>query len=194
MPFENCLPLSLESLLTTIVKISHQANMPIRLFLFIRCSHREGFFPSNHYGEDTDFYLIFVHRNFHGGIGSRYHLSYHPVGTLNTWWCHQMQIFSALLAILRGNPSVTGRFPSQSQWRGALMFSLMCVWTNVWENSRDAFDLRSHGTHCDVTVTNRGVSAKDRLSKYRFSYYKEKTTFECHSSTPSWPSFAEYVI
>ena len=30
-----------------------------------------------------------------------------------TWWHHQMEIFSALLAICEGNPSVTGGFTSQ---------------------------------------------------------------------------------
>ena len=30
-----------------------------------------------------------------------------------TWWSHQMEIFSALLALCKGNPSVTGGFPPQ---------------------------------------------------------------------------------
>ena len=30
-----------------------------------------------------------------------------------TWWRHQMEAFSALLALCEGNPSVTGEFPSQ---------------------------------------------------------------------------------
>ena len=34
--------------------------------------------------------------------------------------------------------------PHKGQWRGALMFSLICVWTNGWVNNRDA--------HYDVTV------------------------------------------
>ena len=29
------------------------------------------------------------------------------------WWRHQMETFSALLAVCEGNPSVTGEFPSQ---------------------------------------------------------------------------------
>ena len=42
--------------------------------------------------------------------------------------------------------------PHKGQWRGALMFSLICTWTNGWVNSRDAGDLRRHHTHYDVTV------------------------------------------
>ena len=42
--------------------------------------------------------------------------------------------------------------PHNSEWRGALIFSLMCAWTNGWAKDWDAEDLRGHGTHCDVTV------------------------------------------
>ena len=42
--------------------------------------------------------------------------------------------------------------PHKDQWRGALMFSLMCVWINGWVNIREAGDLRRHCVHCDVTV------------------------------------------
>ena len=31
----------------------------------------------------------------------------------NTWWCHQMETFSALLVFCEGNSPVTGGFPSQ---------------------------------------------------------------------------------
>ena len=30
------------------------------------------------------------------------------------------------------------------QWHVALMFSLICTWTNVWANNQDARDLRCH--------------------------------------------------
>ena len=48
------------------------------------------------------------------------------------WWRHQMETFSALLALYAGISPVTGELPSQSQWRGALMFSFICAWTNGW--------------------------------------------------------------
>ena len=37
-------------------------------------------------------------------------------------------------------------------WRRALMFSLICAWTNGWANNRDAVDLIRHRVHYDVTV------------------------------------------
>ena len=42
--------------------------------------------------------------------------------------------------------------PHKGQWRGALMFSLICSWINGWVNSREADDLRRHRAHYDVTV------------------------------------------
>ena len=42
--------------------------------------------------------------------------------------------------------------PHKVQWRGALMFSLICAWTNSWVNNRDADDLRHHRAHYGVTV------------------------------------------
>ena len=51
---------------------------------------------------------------------------------------------------LWGNPPVNS--PHKGQWRRALIFSLIYVWTNVWANNRDAGDLRRHRAHYDVTV------------------------------------------
>ena len=40
----------------------------------------------------------------------------------------------------------------KGQWRGTLVFSLICAWTNGWVNNRDAGDLRRHRAHYDVIV------------------------------------------
>ena len=42
--------------------------------------------------------------------------------------------------------------PHKGQWRGALLFSLICVWINGWVNNHEASDLRRHLGHYDVTV------------------------------------------
>ena len=42
--------------------------------------------------------------------------------------------------------------PHKGQWRGALMFSLICAWINHWVNNREAGDLRRQHAHYDVTV------------------------------------------
>ena len=42
--------------------------------------------------------------------------------------------------------------PHKGQWRGALMFSLICTWINIGVNNREAVDLRRHRAHYDVIV------------------------------------------
>ena len=55
-------------------------------------------------------------------------------------------------------PFVQGIHPSRvnslhkDQWRGALMFSLICAWINGWVNNCEAGDLRRHCAHYNVTV------------------------------------------
>ena len=44
--------------------------------------------------------------------------------------------------------------PHKGQWRGALMFSLICAWINSWVNNRGAGDLKRHHAHYDVTGFN----------------------------------------
>ena len=42
--------------------------------------------------------------------------------------------------------------PHKGQWRGALMFSLICAWTNNWADSGNAGDSRWHRVDYDVIV------------------------------------------
>ena len=69
-----------------------------------------------------------------------------------TWWRHQMEAFSALMAICAGNSPVPVNSPHKGQWRGAIMFSLICIWINGWVNNRAAGDLRRYRAHYDVSV------------------------------------------
>ena len=47
----------------------------------------------------------------------------HRSHSMPPWWRHQMETFSALLAICAGNSPVPGDFPHKGQWRGVLLFS-----------------------------------------------------------------------
>ena len=69
-----------------------------------------------------------------------------------SWWRHQMETFSALLALCAGNSPVPVNSPHKGQWRGALMFTLICARINDWVNNREAGDLRRHLDHYDVIV------------------------------------------
>ena len=42
--------------------------------------------------------------------------------------------------------------PHKGQWRGALMFTLICARINGWVNNGEAGDLRRYRVHYDVTV------------------------------------------
>ena len=44
-----------------------------------------------------------------------------------SWWRHQMETFSALLAFCARNSPVTGEFPHKGQWRWALILYLICA-------------------------------------------------------------------
>ena len=77
-----------------------------------------------------------------------------PAITTSTWWRHQMESFSALLALCAGNSPVPVNSPHKGQWRGALMFSLICAWINHWVNNREGGVLRRHRGYYDVNVMN----------------------------------------
>ena len=79
---------------------------------------------------------------------------FNPVSNFirHSWWRHQMETFSALLALWAGNSPVPVNSPHKGQWRGGLMFSLICTWINGWVNNREAGDLRRHRGHYDVNV------------------------------------------
>ena len=61
--------------------------------------------------------------------------------------------------------------PHKGQWRGALMFSLICVWINGWVNNREAGDLRRHRNHYDVSVMYGCHLCK--ISKYMIWFWIE---------------------
>ena len=81
---------------------------------------------------------------------------------LNQWWLVYWHIYHDDVIkwkhFPRYWPFVRGihRSPVNSlhkgQWRGALMFSLICVWINDWVNNGEAGDLRHYRFHYDVTV------------------------------------------
>ena len=63
-----------------------------------------------------------------------------------------METFSSYLPFVQGIHWSLVNSPHKGQCRGALMFSLICGWTNGSVNNPDAGDLRCHRAHYDVTV------------------------------------------
>ena len=91
-----------------------------------------------------------------------------------TWWRHQMETFSAILAFVRGiHRSPVNTLP-KGQWRGPFRFSLICAWINGWVNNREAGDLRRHRTNYDVVVMEAVMSLgwPGLAGRYRWRFYK----------------------
>ena len=65
-------------------------------------------------------------------------------------WKH----FPLYWPFVQGIHRSTVNSPHKGQWRGALMFSLMCARINSWVNNREAGDLRRYRLHDDVIVIN----------------------------------------
>ena len=70
-----------------------------------------------------------------------------------------MEIFCASLASVRGIHRSPVNFPHKGQWRGALMFSLICAWINRWVNNREAGDLR-RDRYCN------GIASESKWSPF----------------------------
>ena len=84
-------------------------------------------------------------------LASSYWIILNPL-SITTWWRHQMEIIPALLALCAGNSLVSVNCPHKCQWRGALMFSLICTWPRSLVKICDTGDLRCHRAHYDVNV------------------------------------------
>ena len=113
-----------------------------------------------------------------------------------SWWRHQMETFSALLALCTGIHQSPYRIHQllvnslhNSQWHGALMFSLICAWINGWVNNGETGDLRCHHTHYDVTVM-LWCSSVDNTNAVMKSLNRDHTlnTRKAPHTSPLWAS------
>ena len=97
--------------------------------------------------------------------------------------------------------------PHKGQWRGTLMFSMICTWVNGWVNTGEAGDLRRYRAHYDVTVIpmkilsqmDRGWSgllqlefiifARDSTRWYRYLAVEILNAFSCKKTFVSRSKF-----
>ena len=63
-----------------------------------------------------------------------------------------MKTFPHYWPFVRGIPRSSVNSPHKGQWRGSLMFLLICAGIKGWVNNRKAGDLRRHRAHYDVIV------------------------------------------
>ena len=72
------------------------------------------------------------------------------ISVILSWWRHPMETLSRCLPFVWGIRRSPLNSPHKGQWRGALMFSLICAWINGCVKNREAGDLRRHRAHYDV--------------------------------------------
>ena len=80
-----------------------------------------------------------------------------------TCWRHQMATFPLYWPFVRGIHRSPVNSHHKGQWRGALMFPLICAWINRWVNNREAADLRCY----DVIV----MVFEDKTALCMLSYF-----------------------
>ena len=96
----------------------------------------------------------------------------------NSWWHHQMETFSALLDLCaRNSPQVNSLH--KGQWLGALVFSLICAWTNGCANNRDTGGLRRYRFHCNVTLICKPDSLCNSIRSDNSALNNEPLDGEC---------------
>ena len=92
-------------------------------------------------------YTVYCFSKTHSGI----YMSFYP-----SWMDHDDIIkwkhFPRYWPFVRGVHRLLVNSPHKGQWRGSLMISLICAWTNSWINNWDTGDLRCHRAHYDITV------------------------------------------
>ena len=71
---------------------------------------------------------------------------------LESWWRHQMETFSPLLALCAGNSPVPGEFPAQRPVTQSFDVFFDLRLNRRWVNNGEAGDLRCHCTHYDIIV------------------------------------------
>ena len=75
-----------------------------------------------------------------------------------SWWVIKWKHFPRYWPFVWGIHRSPVNFPHKGKWRGALKFSLICVWINGWVNNREAGDLIRYRAHYEVSVEIRSFA------------------------------------
>ena len=125
--------------------------------------------------------VSWVHYRLGCSIGTRaiLALSQNAPLALKWLWVNMMTSFIKWKPFPRYWPFVRGihrspvNSPHKGQWRGPLVFSLICTWINGWVNNREDGDLRRHRPHYEycneMTFSKPQQNTKDaNVSDYHF--------------------------
>ena len=94
-----------------------------------------------------------------------------------------METFPRYGPFVRGIHRWPVNSPHKGQWRGVLVFSLICAWINGWVNNGEAGGLIRHHAHYDVTVM------------IKLPFIPDKHIWKCHFIIPSnYMHFSENIV
>ena len=148
------------------------SSSPVLFCQWFYICHREAFFVNSHYHHAV--YVVF--KMDPNVVLTYWHIippEYHHYAELldgvdhinsltgifcracvwdEAWWRHQMETFSASLALCAGNSPVTGECPSQRTVTRSFDVFFYLRLTNGWVNNREDGDLGRHHAHYYVTV------------------------------------------
>ena len=99
------------------------------------------------------------------------------------YWCHgsTTAMLPRYWPFVRGIHRSPVNSPHKGQWRGALMFTLICARINGWVNNREAGDWRRCRGHYDVTVMPYKI---DTLRPRKMADISQTTFSNVFSSIP----------
>ena len=110
-------------------------------------------------------------------------------------WKH----FPRYWPLVRGIHRSPVNSPHKGQWRGALMFSLICAWIKGWVNNGQAGDLRPYRAHYDVSVMSSvaqpvGVYTSSKIGSNEIVFtYCEQDSFGHFWSSSKYYIFVVHI-
>ena len=109
---------------------------------------------------------------------------------MKTWWRHQTETFSVLLAICAENSPVTGEFPSQRP-----VTRSFDVFFDLRLNTRLSKPSRRHGAHYDVTIMKESMKVVGSSQCHRERCTTRVTRCTCSAvRAPYWHWYSPLFI
>ena len=98
-------------------------------------------------------------------------------------WKH----FSRYWRFVRGIHRSPVNSPHNGQWRGALMFPLICVAISGWVNNHKAGDLRLYRAHYGVIIMSGGIAKPGLISLVKLDHWPQVHTSILGANTDTQP-------
>ena len=121
-------------------------------------------------------YYQYMYISHHNYVSQHRNIIFHGQDECLLWEIMRQLSQSCMMTSSNGNLfRVTGHLcgdrgpvnsPHKGQWRGALMFTLICARIKGWVNNREAGDLRRYLAHYDVIVMMHDIGKSVLIMNY----------------------------